>query len=280
VIERIDHLVAVVEDFDSARRAWVAAGCPVVWDGRSREHRSACFSIGAINLEMLSKEAFDDWSALADWRRWTGRQFGLHAVAFDPGDLDATVHELREAGIELTEPRDGRLDGTPAGDPQPSARWRNSYAGDLSGLLPGLPSFLCEFVTPHLGRAPANSPVRFVELRVGLPDPEAGRERYERLLGPSVHGVDGAILLRPGDTPIRLVRGVDLSVLLEARSQTVSLDDLAAAVPGIVRFDDRSAAPGPGNAARPRGAGCHHLPPAERGHGPPAPRLRAADGRP
>jgi hypothetical protein len=62
---QVDHVVAVVEDFDVARRSWIEAGCPVVYDGVVSTWRACCVSLGAINLELLSAEAFDGWPALA-----------------------------------------------------------------------------------------------------------------------------------------------------------------------------------------------------------------------
>ncbi len=234
VIRWIDHLVAVVEEFDAARRVWLEAGCPVVWDGRIRGHRSCCFSIGPINLEMNAREVFEGWPALATWSDWTSRRFGLHAVAFDPGRLDAAVSQLR-AGLAMTEPREGAL--TPSED-APAARpprWRNSLAGGLPGLLPGLPSFLCEFVAPGpgQGRIAPESPIRFVEICVGVPEPAAAAASYQRVLGVGPQTGPGGILIPLGDTPLRLVEGDDWFAVLKPRRPGLSLDDLAAAVPGL-----------------------------------------------
>src|SRR5215510_5403791 len=109
----IDHVVAVVEDFEAARRMWIEAGCPVVYDGAVATHRACCVSIGAMNLELLSTEAFDGWPALASWCALAGRRPGLQAVALDPGDLDATVAALRQRGLAVSEPRDGGLVAPP-----------------------------------------------------------------------------------------------------------------------------------------------------------------------
>src|SRR6266511_5311759 len=109
-------------------------------------HRACCVSIGAINRELLSAEAFDSWPALASWCAQAGRRFGLQAVALDPGDLDATGTALRQRGLAVSEPREGQL--VALSHAPPAARWRNSYLDGLAGLLPGLPSFLCEFVWP------------------------------------------------------------------------------------------------------------------------------------
>lgn len=39
-VQRIDHVVAVVENFEVARSVWIEAGCPVVYDGAMPTHRA------------------------------------------------------------------------------------------------------------------------------------------------------------------------------------------------------------------------------------------------
>src|ERR1700752_2660519 len=131
-VQRIDHVVAVVEHFEVARRGWIEGGCPVGYDGTVSTHRACCVSIGSINLELLSAEAFDGWPALASWCARAGRRFGLQAVALDPGDLDATGRALRQRGLALTQPREGGLRALPSA--LPAARWRISYLDGLAGL--------------------------------------------------------------------------------------------------------------------------------------------------
>jgi hypothetical protein len=231
MIERIDHVVAVVEDFATARQVWADTGCPIIWDGRMERHASCCFSIGAVNLELLSVEAFAGWPALARWSEWTTRRFGLHAVAFDPGDLAATAQGLRAAGLDVSEPREGWL-RHPA---DANARWRNSYVDGLAGLLPGLPSFLCEFLAPrsHLGAAAPPSPVRLVEVRVGVPVPETVAEAYARVLNVRPDRDEDGYRLPLADTPIRLMKGDGLYLLLESLGADLPLRALSRAVPGI-----------------------------------------------
>lgn len=232
-VARIDHLVAVVENFAAGRRAWLEAGCPLVYDGAMPTHRACCISLGPINLELLSAEAFDGWPALAQRSARAGRRFGLQAVALDPGDLDATVAALRARRLVVSEPLDGQL--IAAGGAPPAARWRNSYLDGLDGLLPGLPSFLCEFVSParHLGRAWPDSPIELVELRVGRPDPAATARAWQHILNlPAVR--DGASSLLPlADTPIRLVPGAELTLVVRQRLDGLPIDRLEAVVPGV-----------------------------------------------
>jgi hypothetical protein len=229
----MDHVVAVVEHFELARQAWIEAGCPVVYDGTVSTHRACCVSIGAMNLELLSAEAFDGWPALADWCARAGRRFGLQAVALDPGDLDATVTGLRERGLAVSEPREGRLVAPP--HPLPAARWRISYLDGLAGLLPGLPSFLCEFVSPnaHLGRSFPDSPFQLVEVRLGCADPEATVQGWQPIVGAACLGDRNGYLVRLGDTPIRVVPGEGLMVVLKGSDDGSTGKRLAEAVPGV-----------------------------------------------
>jgi Glyoxalase-like domain len=232
-IQRVDHVVAVVEHFEVAQRLWIEAGCPVVYDGAVSTHRACCVSIGAINLELLSAEAFDGWPALASWCAHAGRRFGLQAVALDPGDLEATVTALRERGLAVSTPRESHLAAPPHA--LPGARWRISYLDGLAGLLPGLPSFLCEFVSPcaHLGRSLPDGPFQLVELCLGCLDPEATVQGWQRGVG-AAHLREGAgYLVRLGDTPIRVVPGEGLTIVVASRGDRQTCARLAAVVPGV-----------------------------------------------
>jgi hypothetical protein len=232
-VQRIDHVVAVVEHFEVARRVWIEAGCPVVYDGTMPTHRACCMSIGSINLELLSAEAFDGWLALASWCAQAGRRFGLRVVALDPGDLDATVTALRQRGLAVSEPREGHLVAPPHA--LPAARWRNSYLDGLAGLLPGLPSFLCEFVSPsaHLGRSLPDSPFQLVELCLGCADPEATVQVWQRVVGAAHLREGDGFLVQLGDTPIRVVPGEGLTVVVKSRSDGPTGERLTAVVPGV-----------------------------------------------
>ncbi len=236
MIQRIDHVVAVVQDFERARRVWIASGCPVIWDGRVREQGSCCFSVGAINLELNSVEVLKGWPALVNWREWTARQFGLHAVALDPDNLDATITELRDIGLEPTEPREGSLTPRADGATPTAPGWRNSLAGSLLGLLPGLPTFLCQFTAPgpSLGHAAPDSPVRFVELRVGVADPTAAAQAYERVLAVTPEAAAVGIVIPLAETPIRLIQGDQWQTVFEPRRSGLDLHALASPVPGLV----------------------------------------------
>jgi len=232
-VQRIDHVVAVVEHFEVARRAWIETGCPVIYDGSVSTHRACCVSIGAINLELLSSEAFDGWPALASWCAQAGRRFGLQAVALDPGDLNATVTALRERGLAATEPREGHVVARPPA--LPAARWRISYLDGLAGLLPGLPSFLCEFVSPsaHLGRSLQDSPLQLVELCLGCADPEATVYGWRRTVAVAHLREGNGYMVRLGDTPIRVVPGEGLTVVVKSKGDEPTSKRLAAVVPGV-----------------------------------------------
>ncbi len=233
LVQRIDHVVAVVENFEVARRVWIEAGCPVVYDGTLPTHRACCVSIGSINLELLSAEAFDGWPALASWCAQAGRRFGLQAVALDPGDLDATVTVLRHRGLAISEPREGHLVAPP--HPRPAARWRISYLDGLAGLLPGLPSFLCEFVSPsaHLGRSLPDSPFQLVELCLGCDDPEATARIWQGMVGASHLREGDGYLVQLGDTSIRVMAGEGLTVVMKSRGDGPTVERLASVVPDV-----------------------------------------------
>jgi hypothetical protein len=232
-IQCVDHVVAVVEDFEVARRVWIDAGCPVVYDGRVSSHRACCVSIGAINLELLSAEAFDGWPALTSWCAQAGRRPGIQAVALDPGDLDATVTSLRRSGLDVSTPREGGIRDAPDG--LPAARWRLGQLDGLAGLLPGLPSFLCEFVSPgpHLGRSLPDSPIRFVELRLACADPEATVLRWRRGIGTTYRREGDGYVVPLGDTSIRVVPGGGLTLVVRSSAGGPTDARLGEVVPGV-----------------------------------------------
>ena len=81
----------------------------------------------------------------------------VRSVAFDPGDIEATVVQLRKAGFEPKDPSQVNSMGHHFYNGKPvEASWR------LSGLqtsLPGISSFLCQYISPpHLGRTSPDSP--------------------------------------------------------------------------------------------------------------------------
>jgi hypothetical protein len=232
-VQRIDHVVAVVENFEMVRPMLIEAGCPVVYDGTIGTHRACCVSIGSINLELLSAEAFDGWPALAHWCARAGRHFGLQAVALDPGKLDATVTKLRNRGLAVSEPREGHVVAPPHAPS--AARWRISYLDGLAGLLPGLPSFLCEFVSPraHLGRSLPDSPFQLVELCLGCADPEATVQLWQGIVGASHLREGDGFVVQLGDTRIRVVPGEGLTAVVECGRDGPAVERLAAVVPNV-----------------------------------------------
>jgi catechol 2,3-dioxygenase-like lactoylglutathione lyase family enzyme len=241
MIRRIDHVIAVVADVDEVRARLVDIDCPQVWDGRSGEHRDTLFSLGPTRLELLSPGAFDGWPALADLAAHTDRSPGIRVAALDPGDLDDTLRELAGAGIQATAPQPGSLlalDAAPGA--APIARWRNSYVDGLRGLLPGLPTFLCEIANPIPDAT--DVPLRFVELRVGVPDPAQVAARYAQVLGVGPMPDEGgtSLVVPIPWTPIRLVRGEGLQVVVAPQRSVLSLPDLQQHIPGLVWADPPS----------------------------------------
>lgn len=228
MIERIDHIwyeLATVENFDEARRIWMATGCPVTWDGpfEGPDGHELLFgvSIGPVNLEIVSK-------APPHWPRTVG----VASVAFDPGDIQTTVREFQHDGFTPEDPGEWQMGhhfvaGVPA-----EAHW---WMAGLHDVLPGVQSFLCQYLTPqpHFGRIAPDSPIRFIELQVALPDPHSAVTSYERVLHVQA-GVDkDGYTLPLADTPIRLVRGHGLYLVLEPLSLKLPLQALSAAIPGI-----------------------------------------------
>lgn len=226
MIERIDHMILDTRDFAEGRKLLLQAGCAVTWDGPWESGNLVLFGVsaGPVNLEIIANFPSPE------------RTSGVRSVAFDPGDIESTVAELRREGFQPGDPTGlnsmGQhfVDGVPV-----EARWRMTRMGDL---LPGLSSFLCQYIAPmpHFGRVSPRSAFRFVELEVGVPNPDAVADTYQRVLGVQPKGVEGGYLLRLADTPIRLVKGDAVSVLLHPGSSNLPIRDLSESFPAI-RWD-------------------------------------------
>ena len=231
MIERIDHIILEAPGFAEARRLLQQTGCPVTWDGSWESPTGAMrlfgVSVGPINIEVIDVAPHPE------------RNSGVRSVAFDPGEIEVTVSELRDAGFNPDEPTEVNsmghhfLDGVPA-----EARWRMAA---LHELLPGMSSFLCQYLAPqpHFGRTSADSPIRFVALEVAVPDPGAALKTYQRVLKVQPGAERNGYLLPLADTPIRLVEGDMVSLVLEARPSDLALRALPESFPAI-RWVDTS----------------------------------------
>ena len=223
MIERIDHICVVVENIDKARQVLLEIGCPFLWDGPFGDIWVSGFSIGAVNLELVSMDVLQT----------ARKMFGIDQIAFDPGELTTTLKALRRAGFNPSEAVEGEFHCDISGV-HTDWRWRTADV-DRDKHLPGLPCFLCEYYAPyqHYGKSVPSSPLRFVELEVALPEPQAAVPIYERALNVQSTVAENGYLLPVGDTLIRLVQGDGVSLVLQPLVTGLPLQKISAVIPGI-----------------------------------------------
>lgn len=187
MITRVDHLVIVVRDLDSATETyWNLLGRKPSWRGTHPQlgTGNALFKLDNTYVELLSPIAAGE---LAERVRARLERFGegLAALAFGTDDMDGCVAMLRSRGLSPDDPTHGAgvEDGTGA-----KREWRSAF-------LPlhetrGAPLFVVEHrsVAASLAPAPfcstqsaAVSAVDHVVVMTG--DPEGCRELYGDKLG-------------------------------------------------------------------------------------------------
>jgi catechol 2,3-dioxygenase-like lactoylglutathione lyase family enzyme len=108
----LDHVVIAVHDLDAATAGYTTIlGRAPSWRGEHPKYgtRNALFRIDNTYVELLAL------SGGRGDRRWSGelqrfleqRGEGLYALALGTPDIRATVHEMRENGLEVMDPADG-----------------------------------------------------------------------------------------------------------------------------------------------------------------------------
>lgn len=144
-IRRIDHLVTLVHDLDESIRTYTETlGMSLAWP-RCRQAdgpESAGISLGNANLELLTATADDtDFLSRIVWQTLQTRGEGLFMLALDPGDLDATLSEVKERGGQTTPPTSGTADDALTGELV--ASWTG--ASLVPPMIRGTISFYCQY---------------------------------------------------------------------------------------------------------------------------------------
>ena len=111
MLDRIDHIGVAVEDLDAAIELYEGAlGMPLVHRETVAEQgvEAVLLDVGDGHVELLSPLGPD--TPVGKFLAKKGA--GLHHVAYAVSDIEATLAELRESGIELidSEPRVGIRD--------------------------------------------------------------------------------------------------------------------------------------------------------------------------
>ncbi len=105
-VRRLDHLAAVTHDLEATTRFWVEVlGIPLAGEVTTSTMIIRQFTIGDAKMELLGPAG----PTSPIWQR----QPGLVSLAsWEVADLAATVDQVRQAGLSVSEPSTGVLPGT------------------------------------------------------------------------------------------------------------------------------------------------------------------------
>jgi methylmalonyl-CoA/ethylmalonyl-CoA epimerase len=144
-LKRIDHIVALVRDLDSAFADYTESlGFPVSWQVESKDGgwRSSALWLGNASLELI--EPSRKGATASFHRALDSRGEGLFMVAFESPDLDYSVRALRNRGSQVADPI-----ASSVYDPNRSDGFRGYRSAFVNRRsTAGLNSFLCQYDTP------------------------------------------------------------------------------------------------------------------------------------
>jgi len=177
MLKRIDHVVVLARDAASAFATYTERlGFPVSW--RPERHdgwENAAVWLGNASLELLAPRAGAEGSFFA--RALEERGEGVFLVAFDPGDIEGALVELRERGVNVTDPV------ASAGDGQPRS-YRTAFISRQ--FTPGLNTFLCQYDPPFKPMDGGKGALKIKKLDhvvIGTENLEDAAAKWERNLG-------------------------------------------------------------------------------------------------
>lgn len=253
MIQRVDHLVILVDDLERAIADYRSLGFLVVVGGEHADgttHNALISFADGAYLELL---AFKAAAPEHMWWRHRAAGEGLIDFALLPGDTAADVAAARTRGLTIDGPYPGgrnRPDGV-------RLEWLTARPAS-----PDLP-FFCGDVTPRELRVPgpdswdhANGVRGLSRVSVAVHDLDSGAERFAALLGSHPLTELGRRLFKLGDTLIALrspgpheperdaiaarlvARGEGVfSFTLHSQSHAVELCDLALAHGARITID-------------------------------------------
>lgn len=184
-LKRIDHIVALVRDLDSAFEGYTRRlGFPISWRVESKEGwRSSAVWLGNASLELLEPAPDGRGEAGAFFQHALERQGeGLFLVAFEPFEIDYSVRALRNRGTEVADPitsavfDTGRTDGLRG--------YRSAFINRRS--TPGLNTFICQYDTPFTPLDGGTGPLKVKKLDhviIATEDLDEATRLWERNLG-------------------------------------------------------------------------------------------------
>lgn len=204
-LKRIDHIVALVRDLDSAFAIYTGRlGFPVSWRVESKDGwRSSAVWLGNASLELLEPapppvrpealegspeepageaEGVSNDAGAFFQRALDSHGEGLFLVAFEPAEIDYSVRALRNRGARVADPiasavfDPGRSDGLRG--------YRSAFINRLS--TQGLNSFICQYDKPFTPLDGGRGPLKVKKLDhviIATEDLEEATRLWERNLG-------------------------------------------------------------------------------------------------
>src|SRR5439155_14379916 len=146
-LKRIDHIVALVRNLDSAFIAYTQRlGFPISWQVESKEGwRSSALWLGNASLELTEPSSQREDGAGAFFRRaLASRGEGLFLVAFEPPDIDYSVRALRTRGAQVADPVSSDVVNAARSDGLRG--YRSAFISRRSTA--GLSALLCKYDSP------------------------------------------------------------------------------------------------------------------------------------
>ncbi len=241
-ITGLDHVILAVRDLDAASETFRRLGFTLSARGEHAEWGTAnrCLMFGNDYIELLAAEG--EGEPAERLRAFTQTREGLMGLVFGSADAAADAARL---GLEPP----GSLSRTiPTQDGPRLARF---VAGVLPpDTTPGVPSFLCQHLTPELLRQPgwtdhANTAAAIASVTALVADPVGLMAAWDRLIGPAAAtATDETVTVHSGRGLVFLCRPDDLDQLhpeaedepvppppaLVAMTVTVASTDIAARV--------------------------------------------------
>ncbi|MBX0329929.1 VOC family protein [Oscillochloris sp. ZM17-4] len=201
MIQRVDHLVILVDDLERARADYAALGFVVVTGGEHADGRTHNALVSFADGAYLELIAFKQEAPQHVWWHHVAAGQGLIDFALLPGDTAEDVAAARARGLEMDGPYHGgrnRPDGV-------RLEWQTARAAS-----PELP-FFCGDVTPRALRVPGadtwdhdNGVRGLTRVSVAVRDLDASADRYAALLGSRPLAELGRRLFKLGETYIAL----------------------------------------------------------------------------
>jgi len=208
-ITGIDHVLLAVRDLDEACRTFSRLGFTASPRGGHKEWGTAnhCLMFPRDYIELIGVAGTGPGAARVA-AHLDGRGDSLLGVALGSRNASSSYHSLRRAGVPVTAPAAlSRSLMAPDGEVTP----RFAVVDMAKDTLPGLPSFLCQHLTPELLRRPewldhANGATGIISLTVLVDHPEALMADYNRIFGPAASTpTDEMVTVHSGGSLVFLV---------------------------------------------------------------------------